>query len=349
MVLDDFDGLLNWENLQDWVVTSDLPGSGPVTAVEKLTGGSQNNIFRLERGGSSMVLRRPPARPRPKSDATMLRETRVLAALAGTDVPAPAVFDSCDDTDVIGVCFYVMERIDGFTPMGELPGCYGDDATWRRRLGESMLDGAAALATVNPDEVGLADFGKREGWIERQVDRWRSQLDGYSEMEGYGKPDLPGVERVGDWLGRNRPNDFVLGVIHGDYQHANVMARVDTPELAAIVDWELSTIGDPRLDLGWLLAAWYEAGDPEGRSPYCQPADGFPSRVELVARYHERTGINIDEMDWWFTLACYKLGILLEGTNARAAAGKVPQALGDALHGVAVWLFSKANQIVGEG
>ena len=346
MTLDDFEGLLDWENLQDWVAGSGLPGSGPVTSVEQLTGGSQNNIFRLHRGGESMVLRRPPARLRPNSNTTMLREARVLAALAGTGVPAPAIYDSCADEAVIGVCFYVMETIHGFTPMGELPGNYATDPTWRRQLGESMLDGAAELAKVDPDAVGLSDFGKKEKWIERQVGRWRSQLDGYSEMEGYGRPDLPGVDRVGDWLAANRPADFVAGIIHGDYQHANVMASHDEPELAAIVDWELSTIGDPRLDLGWLLTAFYEEGDPEGRSSYCQPADGFPTRSELVARYHERTGINVDEVDWWFTMACYKLGILLEGTNARAAAGKAPQAIGDALHNVAVWLFAKANQLI---
>jgi len=346
MVLEDFEGLLDWETLQDWVGSADLPGRGAVSAVEKLTGGSQNNIFLLSRGGEKMVLRRPPARLRPNSNETMLREARVLAALAGTEVPSPEVYDSCSDESVIGACFYVMEAIEGFTPMGELPGRYGSDPEWRRRLGESMLDGAANLAKVNPDAVGLSDFGKKDNWIERQVGRWRSQLDGYSDMEGYGQPDLPGVDRVGDWLQINRPEDFVVGIIHGDYQHANVMARRDAPELAAIVDWELSTIGDPRLDLGWLLAALYEAGDPEGRAPYCQPADGFPTRAELVSRYHERTGISVDEVDWWFTLACYKLGILLEGTNARAAAGKVPQAMGDVLHGVAVWLFAKANQII---
>jgi aminoglycoside phosphotransferase (APT) family kinase protein len=344
--LDDFEGLLDWSNLQEWVTGSTLPGSGPVTEVEKLTGGSQNNIFLLTRGSESMVLRRPPARLRPNSNDTMLREARVLAALEGSGVPAPAVFDSCADESVIGVCFYVMEAIDGFTPMGELPGAYATDANWRRSLGESMLDGAAALARVDPDEVGLGDFGKADNWIERQVGRWRSQLDGYSEMEGYTKPDLPGVDRVGDWLGANQPRDFRAGIIHGDYQHANVMARHDAPELAAIVDWELSSIGDPRLDLGWLLTAFYEDGDPEGRSSYCQPGDGFPTRSELIARYHDQTGISVDEIDWWFTLACYKLGILLEGTNARAAAGKVPQALGDALHRVAIWLFAKANQLI---
>ncbi len=278
----------------------------------------------------------------------MLREARVLAALAGSGVPHPTCYASCADTDVIGVCFYVMEWIDGFTPMGPLPGKYAEDPKWRHALGLSMVDGAAALARVDPDAVGLDDFGKRENWIERQVHRWRSQLDGYSEMEGYGVPDLLGVDRVGDWLDQNKPDDFRLGIIHGDYQHANVMAAHDRPALAAAIDWELSTLGDPRLDLAWLLTAWYEKGDPEGRASYVQPDDGFPTRAELIARSHEQTGIRVDDMPWWFTLGCYKLGILLEGTHARACAGKAPKEIGDMLHKTAVWLFAKANQLVEE-
>ena len=346
--LDDFGGLLDWPRLQEWIEAADLPGRGPATSVEKLQGGSQNNIFLLERGPEHMVLRRPPAHPRPNSDRTMLREARVLAALAGSGVPHPRFYAACADTDVIGVCFYAMEAIDGFTPMGELPGRYGEDPGWRRELGLAMVDGAAALAAVRPDDAGLGDFGKRENWIERQVGRWRSQLEGYREMPGYDGPDLPGVERVGEWIEAHRPGDFRLGVIHGDYQHANVMAARDRPALAAVVDWELSTLGDPRLDLAWLLTAWYEDGDPPGRNSYAQPASGFPSRAELAERYAERTGANLDDLPWWFALACYKLGILLEGTHARACAGQAPREIGDALHRTAVWLFAKAAQIVEE-
>lgn len=344
--LSDFDGLLRWGPLQDWVAASDLPGSGPVTGAVQLTGGSQNNIFLLTRGDARMVLRRPPRHLRPNSDDTMLREARVLAALAGTDVPHPELYDVCADTDVLGCCFTVMSVVDGFTPSGELPGRYATDPSWRRDLGFAMVDGAAALAAVDPVAVGLADFGRPDHWIERQVGRWRSQLDGYASFEGYGEPDLPGVDRVGDWLAANAPTDFRLGLIHGDLQFANVMARHDQPELAGIVDWELSTLGDPRLDLGWLLTAWLEPGDPPGRGGYARPWDAFPSRAELVARYHERTGLSVDDVDWWFTLACYKLGILLEGTHARACAGKAPKEIGDILHGTAVWLFAKAVQLV---
>ncbi len=346
--LDDFEGLLDWSKLQDWVASQDLPGSGEVSAVERLAGGSQNNVFLLTRGDSRMVLRRPPEHLRKNSNTTMLREARVLGALKGTDVPHPEFYAVCSDTDVIGTCFYLMQPIDGFTPMGELPGRYREDAEWRHSLGLSMADAAAALGRVDANAVGLSDFGKPDNWIERQVARWRSQLDGYSEMQGYGKPDLPGVDRTAEYLDGNRPNDFHLGIIHGDYQHANVMASHDRPEVAAIIDWELSTLGDPRLDLAWLLTATVEEGDPPGIKAYYQPSEGFPLRQELIARYHEQTGLSVDDIHWWFVLGCYKLGILLEGSHARACAGKAPKQMGDMLHRHASWLFAKANQLVDE-
>ncbi|HEX4492884.1 MAG TPA: phosphotransferase family protein [Acidimicrobiia bacterium] len=344
--LSDFDGLLDWPRLQEWVATQpSLPGNGPVTSVEQLTGGSQNNIFLLTRdGGGRMVLRRPPRHLRKNSNDTMLREARVLGAIAGSDVPHPEMYAACDDTDVIGVCFYVMGAIDGFTPMGAMPGKYGTEVDWRRALAFELVDGAAKLGAVDANAVGLSDFGKSENWLERQVSRWRSQLDGYSQMEGYGDSQLPNVGRVGDWLEANRPADCHIGIIHGDYQFANVMVAHDAPKLAAIVDWELSTLGDPLLDLAWLMTAWIEPGDPPGKAPQLEPWEGMPTRAELVARYGEVSGRDVSAMPWFFVLACYKLGILLEGTHARACAGQAPKEMGDMLHTYALWLFETANQ-----
>jgi aminoglycoside phosphotransferase (APT) family kinase protein len=341
--LDDFDGLLHWDRLQQWISEQDVPGEGPVTAVEALAGGSQNHIFRMQRGGAQLVLRRPPRHLRKNSNDTMLREARVLGALAGSGVPHPRLYAACSDLDVIGVCFYVMEPITGFTPMGELPGRWAEPA-WRRQLGDALVDGAVALGAVDHVAVGLADFGKADDWIARQVARWRAQLDGYSELDGYGGPDIPGVERVGDWLDANRPDSCRIGIIHGDYQFANVMMSPDAPKLAAIVDWELSTLGDPLLDLAWMLTAWSEPDDPPGKMAQVSPWEAMPSRAELIARYGERSGRDMSVMPWYFVLACYKLGILLEGTYARAAAGQAPKEIGDALHGYTLWLFAKANQ-----
>jgi aminoglycoside phosphotransferase (APT) family kinase protein len=346
--LPDFDGLLRWDALQEWLVAQPaIPGSGPVVAIEQLTGGSQNNIFRLTRAsGERVVLRRPPRHLRANSNDTMVREARVLHALAGTAVPHPEFHAVCADTGVIGVCFYVMAEVDGFTPIGALPGRYATDAGWRRSFGFSLVDGAAALGAIDPAAVGLADFGKAENWLERQVSRWRSQLDSYSRLDGYGTPQLEGVDRVGEWLDANRPSTCRIGVIHGDYQFANVMMAHDRPALAAIVDWELSTLGDPMLDLAWLLSAWIEDGDPPGKPAQIFPWDGMPTRAELVARYAEVSGRDVSAMPWFFVLACYKLGILLEGTHARACAGQAPKEIGDMLHAYAVWLFAKANQLI---
>jgi len=190
--------------------------------------------------------------------------------------------------------------------------------------------------------VGLADFGKPDGYLERQVARWRSQLESYAEYEGYPGPQIPGVERVARWLEDHRPADFRPGILHGDYHLSNVMYELDGPELAAIVDWELSTIGDPLLDLGWLLATWPGEQGPEPGSIAVQPWEGFPNADELVARYAERTGRDLASVPWYGVLACYKLGIILEGTHARAFAGKAPKATGDVLHATTLALFERA-------
>jgi aminoglycoside phosphotransferase (APT) family kinase protein len=348
--LDDFGGLLAWPALQEWISGQPgLPGDGPVVAVERLTGGSQNNIFLLTRHDATrMVLRRPPEHLRRNSNDTMLREARVLGALAGSAVPHPAFYGVCADPAVIGTTFYVMEPIDGFTPIGDLPGRYATDPEWRRALAFAMVDGAAALGALDPEAVGLAAFGKADRWLERQVGRWRAQLDGYSELDGYDGPDIPDVERVGAWLDANRPAEVHIGVIHGDYQFANVMLAPDAPELAAIVDWELSTLGDPLLDLGWVLASWLEPGDPPGKAPMFRPWADMPTRAELVARYAEVSGRDVSAMPWYLVLACYKLGILLEGTHARARAGQADPTMGDLFHGMTRWLFARANQSIDE-
>ena len=347
MALNSFDDLLNWDNLQAWIAANDLPGRGPITQVEQLTGGSQNNIFKLTRQGATMVLRRPPVHLRPNSNTTMLREARVLAALKGSGVPHPEFYAVCADTDVIGTTFYLMGVIDGFTPAGLLPGKYGTDPVWKRRFGEELVEGAARLASVDHEAVGLADFGKADNWIGRQVSRWRGHLEGYSELNGYGAPEIPGVDRVGDWLEANQPPTCEIGIIHGDYQFANVMFAHDKPRLAAMVDWELSTLGDPLLDLAWMMQAWSEPGDPPGKPEQLPPFPGQATRAQLVQHYADVSGRDISDYPWYFALACYKLGIILEGTHARAKAGLAPKEIGELLHAYTLWLFEMANQWIG--
>jgi aminoglycoside phosphotransferase (APT) family kinase protein len=340
--LDDDDGLLNWPHLQEWIATRDLPGEGPVTGYRKLAGGSQNHIYRMQREGGEFVLRRPPEHLRANSNETMLREARVLAALAGTAVPHPAYYDVCDDLDVIGVAFYCMAAVEGFAPTTGLEGRYLTDPAWREQLGLEMAAGAARLAAVDHDAVGLASFGKADNWLERQVSRWRSQLEGYAQLPGYGKPEIPGVDAVGEWLDANRPAGCRIGIIHGDYQFANVLFARDEPKLAAIVDWELSTLGDPLLDLAWALQALSEPGDVPGRSSQIKPGDGVPTRARLAAHYGELTGRDMSVLPWYQVLAYYKLGILLEGTYARSCAGQATAELGAVMHDYTLWLFAMA-------
>jgi aminoglycoside phosphotransferase (APT) family kinase protein len=341
------EGLIDRERLDAWIASRDLPGSGPVETFTKLKGGLQNAVFLIERDGASFVLRRPPARIRDGQNATMLREARVLGALAGTPVPAPKVYAVCDDTSVIGAAFYLMEPLEGFARSGDLPGAYATDASWRRTMGEELVRAAAALGSVDPVKVGLADLGKPDNWHERQVERWRSQLEGYATTTpGYDPRELPHFDEVGRWLMANLPEDRRIGIVHGDLQFPNVMFSLGAPRISGILDWELASLGDPMLDLGWILSSWWEEGDPEGKSPMVKPWDGFVSRAELADLYCELTGRDPQAVPWFFALACYKLSCLLQGTVAAAKAGKVPEAVGASVHGYSTWLTTKARQII---
>ena len=331
------------ESLAAWMTDQGL-GTGPLTDVAPLTGGTQNILLRFRRDGRDYVFRRPPAYPRPNSNETMRREARVLRALAGTNVPHPGLIAACGDESVLGVAFYLMEPVDGFNPVGRLPEPHASSPAMRHAMGLALVDGIAALGALDHEALGLADFGKPDNFLGRQVDRWRSQLAGYAEFDGWtGPAALPSVGAVGEWLERHRPAQFTPGIMHGDYHLANVMYRKDGPELAAIIDWELATIGDPLLDLGWVLATW-----PDGKAESTvsvTPWEGFPTEQELVTRYAEGSSRDLWAVDWYHVLACYKLGILLEGTHARACAGKAPRETGDKLHGRAVHLFDRAQAL----
>lgn len=332
--------------LSAWMDSQGL-GSGPIEDATALAGGTQNLLLRFKRAGRTYVLRRPPAHLRGNSNETMRREARLLGALAGTNVPHPGLIAACPDETVIGAAFYLMEPIDGFNPTTGLPPLHANSKEVQHRMGLALVEGIAALGALDYKALGLSDFGKTENYLGRQVPRWKAQLDSYTEHAGWTGPGgIPGVEKVATWLTANQPGDFQPGIIHGDYHLANVMYRHDGPELAAIVDWELTTIGDPLLDLGWLLATWPQ---PEitSHGVSVQPWIGFPTAQELVEHYRPRTTRNVDAIDWYAVLACYKLGIILEGSHARACAGRAPKEIGDRLHDHTVSLFERALRWIG--
>ena len=324
--------------LADWMDDQGLP-KGPLEGLELLTGGTQNILLRFSRGGRGFVLRRPPPHKRGNSDETMRREARVLRALAGSKVPHPGFIAGCEDETVLGAAFYLMEPVAGFNPTTGLPALHQGDDRIRHEMGLCMAGAIAELGELDYRAIGLEGFGKPNGFLERQVPRWQAQLESYSALDGYPGPDIPGVDEVARWLEDHRPTDFRAGVIHGDFHVANVIFSPDGPELAALVDWELSTVGDPLLDLGWLLATSPDETG-QGAGPAAWP--GFPKPKELLARYALRSTRDLAAIAWYEVLACYKLGIILEGTHARAFAGKAPKATGDLLHATTVGFFKRA-------
>lgn len=344
------DAWREWVDLDRLAAWMDARGleRGPIEAPERPPGGTQNLLLKFRRGDRTFMLRRPPPHPRMDGSQTMRREARVLAALAGSDVPHPPLIAACPDPEVLGAAFYLMAPVEGFNPTLGLPPLHAGDAAIRHAMGLALVDGIAALGRFDPFAAGLSDLGRAEGFLERQVGRWKKQLAGYTEYEGWAGPaQIEGVEAVAAWLEAHRPTHFRPGLIHGDYHLANVLYRYDGPALAAIVDWELTTIGDPLLDLGWLLATWPQNEETRedatpGASIPVTPWEGFPTAHELVERYAGQTDRDMDHMDWYAVLACFKLGIILEGTHARAAAGKADRATGDRLHAQTLSLFRRA-------
>ena len=342
--------LVELDVLGAWMDRQGLP-AGPVTEPKVLAGGTQNVLVRFARGGREYVLRRPPPHLRPASNEVLRREARVLAALEGSDVPHPGFIAGEPDESVMGgAVFYLMEPVDGFNATVALPALHAGDPAVRHEMGLHAADAIARLGAVDHVAVGLADFGKPDGFLERQVGRWMGELDSYARFEGYPGPDIPGLAATATWLDANRPETYRPGILHGDYHLANVMFANDGPRLAAIVDWEMCTIGDPLLDLGWLLATWpQDPSGAEGGFAIAGPlgaAGGLPSPAELVARYGERSTRDLSAIDWYTVLACFKLGIVLEGTHARAFAGKAPVAIGDLLHATTIGLFERATHLI---
>src|SRR6185369_3963003 len=288
-------GLIDAEKLARWMDAQKLPGAGSPIEARFVTGGASNELFEIRRGDARMALRRPPRKVPKGRNETMMREYRVLAALRDTDVPHSRVLGACDDPDVIGAAFYVMEFVDGWSPMstpGQWPAPFDADHEARRGLAFELVDGIAKLARVDWRAHGLEGFGKPEGFHERQVDRWLAHLAACKIRE------LPGLDDAAAWLRTHKPTTWRPGIIHGDYQFANVMFRHGAPaRLAAIVDWEMATIGDPLLDLAWVVMGWPNPDEERTGAGYVDYG-GMPSREELLERYSRLSGLPVDEMDY---------------------------------------------------
>jgi aminoglycoside phosphotransferase (APT) family kinase protein len=302
-----FEGLLDVARLERWLGDR-LPGAGEPLDVKRITTGASNEMFELRRGGQVWVLRRPPRHPLSPTAHDMAREFRVLSALEGSQVPHARPLALCADRDVIGVPFYLMERIEGFAPVSPLPPPFDHDLAARRGLALEFVDALAALATIDWRAVGLEGFGRPDGFHERQVDRWLGQLARYKTRE------LPGLEYLAAWLTAHRPPSYRAGIMHGDYHWANVMFHQGGPaRMAAVVDWELSTIGDPLLDLGYLLARWRDTPDEPLLVPQLTEWEGLPKRAEVAERYAQQSGYSLEYVTYYIVLSLFKMACVLEG------------------------------------
>jgi aminoglycoside phosphotransferase (APT) family kinase protein len=241
-----------------------------------------------------------------------------------------------------GAVFYLMESVHGFNPTATLPRPHADDPAVRHRMGLDAAAAPAELGAVDHVAAGLGDVGRPEGFLERQVGRWLSELASYNALEGYPGARIPGLAEVASWLEAGRPRDWRPGIMHGDYHLANLLYSFDGPQVAAIVDWEMCTIGDPLLDLGWLIATW-PGEDTAKLSGAIGAAGGLPAPGELVEVYADRSDRDLSALTWYAVLACFKLGIVLEGTHARAFAGKASMDVGDLLHATTLGLFARAR------
>ncbi|HMD56239.1 MAG TPA: phosphotransferase family protein [Solirubrobacteraceae bacterium] len=312
--------LLMLEPLEAFLDAHEI-GHGPASAVP-IGDGHSNVTYLVERGDAQVVLRRPPRPPLPPSAHDVLREARLLRALWPTPARVPRVLAVCEDPETIGAPFYVMERIAGEVIVASVPPAL-DTPAERRLIGEQLIDSLVEIHDVDWRAAGLEDFGKPTGYLERQVRRFLGLWELNKTRE------IPAVERLGAWLSEHLPESdppAPATIVHGDYRLGNTMFAPGAPaRLAAVLDWEMATIGDPLADLGYLCMMWTEAGDPtSGLREHLGKvtrAEGFPTRAELIARYEERSGRSMRDIRWYTTLALWKSVVFMEGNYKRAISG----------------------------
>jgi len=281
-----------------------------------LSGGNSNETLLLRTPSRTAILRRPPQATLSPSAHSMEREFRVLSAVADTDVPAPKPL-ALAGADDEGGPFLVMECVDGFPILDDLPPAYPPGLDSLRAVGLATMEALARLHSVDWRAAGLEGFGKPTGYLERQLRRFTGLWEHNATRE------IAALDDVTRWLGEHIPESGPATVVHGDYRLGNVMFTGD--RLSAIFDWELATIGDPLADIGYLLATYAEPGDPDSTvaslTTVTRTTPGFPTRDALVARYEERSGRSMTDVAWYTTLALWKSAIFLEGSYKRRLAG----------------------------
>jgi aminoglycoside phosphotransferase (APT) family kinase protein len=296
-------------------------GSGALQAHRIGEGGGSNFSFLLEReDGTRYVLRRPPRPPLPPSAHDVVRESRLQLALAPLGIRVPNIRAVCEDDSLLGVPFYVMDYIDGDVITTELPPPLDGDPDARRRLGDDLVDTLVEIHGADVRVPALALFVRPGNYNERQVRRF-SQLWELNQTR-----DLPVVVRVGDWLAANVPEQLSPTVVHGDYRLGNMIVRRERPEhIEAVLDWEMGAIGDPRADVGYLVATYSEPGgsaNPLGTSPVTAN-EGFPTHGELVERYTSRSGRDVEPLAWFEALALWKAAVFCEAIYGRYVRGEL--------------------------
>lgn len=305
------------DRVSAWLDRHVAGAQGPYT-FDLIAGGRSNLTFRVtDASGREMVLRRPPLGHVLATAHDMAREHRIIAAVGTTNVPVAPALGLCTDLEVNDAPFYVMGFVDGVV-LDSADRAAALAPELRRPASEHLIQVLADLHAVDVDEVGLGDLARREGYIERQLKRWTTQWENSKTRE------LPAIEEVGERLARNVPVQQGVAIAHGDFRFGNVLTDVSTGRIAAVLDWELCTLGDPLADLGYLGVYWSD-GDAVVRNNDPTPAGGFLSWNEVVDLYAERTGRDVSGVDYYVAFSCWRLAVISEGVYARYLHG----AMGD--------------------
>ncbi|HLU54935.1 MAG TPA: phosphotransferase family protein [Pseudonocardia sp.] len=317
--------------------------------------GRSNLTYRVDSPAGAVVLRRPPLGKVAATAHDMGREQRVITALAGTPVPVPRVLAASAGGPPVDAPCYVMELVEGVVPQEELPPGWASTEEERRRASEALVDVLVALHAVDFDAVGLGDFGRPEGYLSRQVRRWVAQWEQARDGVPTDAGTVADLTRLAERLGATVPTTQRHAIVHGDYRIDNCLFDAADPgRIRAVLDWELSTLGDPLADLGLLLVYWHQAEEhPVWRaaqhlaSPTRLP--GFLRRDEVAAAYAARSGLDLEPLQWYVAFGAFKLGVVLAGILARVRAGMVPAEMADGLDGSLAPLVALGHHVLAEG